>query len=64
MFMGSAVFVGFLQNPDGLVFFVFSNIACAITSQEGFSFRISGLGKEFFLKSSQILRVQFLGSLI
>ncbi len=33
MFMGSAVFVGFLQNPDGLVFFVFSNIAGAITSR-------------------------------
>jgi hypothetical protein len=27
VFMGSAVFVGFLQNPDGLGFFVFSNIA-------------------------------------
>lgn len=38
--MGSAVFVGFRQDPDGLVFF-FSNIACAMTSQEeGFDFRI------------------------
>jgi len=46
--MGSAVFVGFLQNPDGLGFFVFSNIACAITSQQGFFFKDLGFREGLF----------------